>query len=90
MEKKRCNFSFGAKEYHASDKFVIYHDTRWCKPEHRDRELFAMLILEGMQAGVSWNLILNKEDNFRKAFEDRKSTRLNSSHPTTSRMPSSA
>ena len=69
MEKKRCNFSFGAKEYHASDKFVIYHDTRWCKPEHRDRELFAMLILEGMQAGVSWNLILNKEDNFRKAFD---------------------
>ena len=49
--------------------FLAYHDTRWCKPEHRDQELFAMLVLEGMQAGVSWNLILNKEDNFRRAFD---------------------
>ena len=32
-------------------------------------ELYAMLVLEGMQAGVSWNLILNKEENFRKAFD---------------------
>ena len=69
MEKKRCNFSFGTKEYQVSEKFIQYHDTRWCKPEHRDQELFAMLVLEGMQAGVSWNLILNKEDNFRKAFD---------------------
>ena len=69
MEKKRCNFSFGTKEYHVSEKFLLYHDTRWCKPEHRDQELFAMLVLEGMQAGVSWNLVLNKEDNFRKAFD---------------------
>ena len=69
MEKKRCNFSYGTKEYHISEKSLLYHDTRWCKPEHRDRELYAMLVLEGMQAGVSWNLILNKEDNFRKAFD---------------------
>ena len=62
MDKKRCNFSFGTKEYHVSEKFLLYHDTRWCKPEHRDQELFAMLVLEGMQAGVSWNLVLNKED----------------------------
>lgn len=70
MEKKRCNFSFGTKEYHTSEKFFQYHDTRWCKPEHREQELYAMLVLEGMQAGVSWNLILNKEDNFRKAFDE--------------------
>lgn len=69
MEKKRYNFSFGIKEYHVSEKFLLYHDTRWCKPEHREQELYAMLVLEGMQAGVSWNLILNKEDNFRKAFD---------------------
>ncbi len=69
MEKRRCNFSFGIKDHHASEKFLRYHDTRWCKPEHRDQELYAMLVLEGMQAGVSWNLILNKEDNFRKAFD---------------------
>ena len=67
MQKRRCNFSFG--EGRASEKALLYHDTRWCKPEHREGELFAMLILEGMQAGVSWNLILNKEENFRRAFD---------------------
>ena len=66
MEKKRCNFCYGTK---VSEKSLRYHDTRWCKPEHRDGELFAMLVLEGMQAGVSWDLILEKEDNFRKAFD---------------------
>lgn len=69
MEKKRCNFSFGTTQNQISEKFLAYHDTRWCKPEHNDRELFAMLVLEGMQAGVSWNLILAKEENFRKAFD---------------------
>lgn len=68
MEKKRCNFSFGTKG-RVSEKALLYHDTRWCKPEHRDPELFAMLILEGMQAGVSWDLILEKEENFRRAFD---------------------
>ncbi len=66
-EKKRCNFSNGAGP--VSEKAVLYHDTRWCKPEHREQELYAMLVLEGMQAGVSWNLILNKEANFRRAFD---------------------
>lgn len=69
MEKKRCNFSFGSKTHPVTEKVLSYHDTRWCKPEHRDQELYAMLVLEGMQAGVSWNLILNKEDNFRRAFD---------------------
>ncbi len=68
MEKKRCNFSFGTNRQF-SEKALRYHDTRWCKPEHRDRELYAMLVLEGMQAGVSWNLILEKEENFRRAFD---------------------
>ncbi|MCR5176109.1 MAG: DNA-3-methyladenine glycosylase I [Anaerovibrio sp.] len=70
MEKKRCCFSFGTKGKAIPEKAILYHDTRWCKPEHNDRELFAMLVLEGMQAGVSWNLILEKEDNFRRAFDD--------------------
>lgn len=69
MEKKRCNFSFGTTQNQISEKVLAYHDMRWCKPEHNDRELFAMLVLEGMQAGVSWNLILAKEENFRKAFD---------------------
>ncbi len=67
MEKRRCDFGFD--KANASNKFLIYHDTRWCKPEHNDNELFAMLVLEGMQAGVSWALILNKEENFRRAFD---------------------
>ena len=70
MEKKRCIFSSGDREYHVTEKFLQYHDTRWCRPEHDDRELFAMLVLEGMQAGVSWNLILDKEENFRRAFDE--------------------
>ncbi len=64
METKRCDLGLCV-----SEKVLRYHDTRWCKPEHRDGELFAMLVLEGMQAGVSWNLILNKEENFRRAFD---------------------
>ncbi|MBQ1544588.1 MAG: DNA-3-methyladenine glycosylase I [Clostridia bacterium] len=47
-----------------------YHDNRWCKPVHDDQELFAMLVLESMQAGLSWNAILQKEAAFRKAFND--------------------
>ncbi len=43
----------------------IYHDERWCVPVHDDRELFAMLVLEGMQAGLSWNLILRREEGIR-------------------------
>ncbi len=69
MEKKRCKFCFGSKDRQVSKEFLDYHDTRWCKPEHRDREQYAMLVLEGMQAGVNWELILKKEENFRKAFD---------------------
>ncbi len=67
MQKRRCDFSLGGGR--VSEKALLYHDTRWCKPEHREGELFAMLVLEGMQAGVSWNLILEKEENFRRAFD---------------------
>ncbi len=69
MEQKRCDFGFGTLHGSASEKYILYHDTRWCKPEHNDKELFAMLVLEGMQAGVSWGLILEKEENFRRAFD---------------------
>ena len=47
-----------------------YHDERWCKPCHDDKELFAMLCLEGQQAGLSWSTILHKEKAIRKAFSD--------------------
>jgi DNA-3-methyladenine glycosylase I len=45
-----------------------YHDREWGKPIHDDRKLFEFLILEGMQAGLSWKLVLDKRENFRRAF----------------------
>ena len=50
--------------------YVAYHDQEWGVPVHDDRLLFEFLILEGMQAGLSWKTILNKRENFRKAFDD--------------------
>jgi DNA-3-methyladenine glycosylase I len=48
---------------------IRYHDEEWGRPVHDDRTLFEFLILEGAQAGLSWNTILNKRDNYRKAFD---------------------
>jgi DNA-3-methyladenine glycosylase I len=46
-----------------------YHDREWGVPLHDDRKIFEFLILEGMQAGLSWSLVLNKRENFRRAFK---------------------
>lgn len=48
---------------------IIYHDEEWGVPVHDDRKLFEFLILEGAQAGLSWSTILNKRENYRKAFD---------------------
>ena len=48
---------------------VEYHDTEWGVPLHDDRALFELLILEGAQAGLSWTTILNKRENYRRAFD---------------------
>ena len=45
-----------------------YHDREWGTPLHDDRKIFEFLILEGMQAGLSWKLVLDKRENFRRAF----------------------
>lgn len=47
-----------------------YHDKEWGVPQHDDQILFEFLILEGMQAGLSWSTILKKRENFRNAFHD--------------------
>ncbi|WP_105956794.1 DNA-3-methyladenine glycosylase I [Apilactobacillus quenuiae] len=47
-----------------------YHDDEWGRPCHDDRELFELLSLEIMQAGLSWKTVLNKRNNFRKAFNN--------------------
>jgi DNA-3-methyladenine glycosylase I len=52
-----------------SDLYVQYHDTEWGVPVHDDRVLFEFLILEGAQAGLSWETILNKRENYRAAFD---------------------
>ena len=47
---------------------IRYHDEEWGVPLHDDHKLFEFLILEGAQAGLSWNTILQKRENYRKAF----------------------
>jgi len=63
METRRCFWASGDEFY------VRYHDEEWGLPVHDDKLLFEFLILEGFQAGLSWHCILNKRDNFRKAFD---------------------
>jgi DNA-3-methyladenine glycosylase I len=75
----RCSWAKG-------EDYVRYHDEEWGVPVHDDRTLFEFLILEGAQAGLSWSTILNKRDNYRRAFDafdprrvaqyDRKKTKL--------------
>lgn len=62
-EKVRCRWCGTDPVY------VEYHDHEWGVPQHDDRKLFEMLILEGFQAGLSWITVLRKRGNFRKAFK---------------------
>jgi len=50
--------------------YIDYHDNEWGRPTYNDQKLFEMLILEGMQAGLSWITVLNKREAFRKAFDN--------------------
>ncbi|HPS44151.1 MAG TPA: DNA-3-methyladenine glycosylase I [Treponemataceae bacterium] len=63
--KKRCAWVNPENELYAR-----YHDDEWGVPVHDDRTLFEMLILEGAQAGLSWETILKKRDNYRAAFHN--------------------
>lgn len=51
-------------------RYAQYHDEEWGVPVHDDRKMFEFLVLESFQAGLSWEIILNKRENFRKAFAD--------------------
>ena len=51
-------------------RMAEYHDVEWGVPCHDDVQLFERLMLEGFQAGLSWSTILNKRENFRRAFHD--------------------
>jgi len=51
-----------------SELMLAYHDTEWGVPVHDDQKHFEFLVLDAFQAGLSWALVLNKRENFRKAF----------------------
>jgi DNA-3-methyladenine glycosylase I len=53
-----------------NDLAIAYHDTEWGVPQHDDRVLFEFLILEGAQAGLSWDTILKKREHYRKVFDN--------------------
>lgn len=59
---KRCGWA-------RNDLAIAYHDKEWGRPAHDDRVLFEFLILEGAQAGLSWDTILRKRENYRMAFD---------------------
>jgi DNA-3-methyladenine glycosylase I len=52
-----------------NDLAILYHDREWGVPRHDDRVLFEFLVLEGAQAGLSWDTILKKRENYRAAFD---------------------
>ena len=64
MNIKRCGWA------NFSELEVDYHDNEWGVPVHDDRTHFEFLILEGAQAGLSWHTILQKRNNYRKAFRN--------------------
>src|SRR5580658_8299595 len=61
-EKPRCPWP-------TDELYIRYHDEEWGVPVHDDRLLFEFLILEGAQAGLSWRTVLNKRENYRRAFD---------------------
>ena len=61
--------SVGRCSWATTDLYRDYHDREWGVPTHDDDRLFEMLVLEGMQAGLSWITILNKREAFREAFD---------------------
>ncbi len=60
---KRCGWA-------TNELAIHYHDTEWGVPLHDDRGLFEFLVLEGAQAGLSWDTILRKRENYRAAFDN--------------------
>ena len=64
-DKVRCEWA-----QDGNDLMKEYHDKEWGVPVHDDNKLFEFLILDAFQAGLSWQIVLNKRENFRKAFDN--------------------
>src|SRR5258706_1620435 len=62
MQTRRCHWA-------RTELSIAYHDLEWGVPAHDDRTLFEFLILEGAQAGLSWETVLKKRENYRAAFD---------------------
>ena len=63
MNKNRCPWAIEPLD-------IEYHDNEWGRETHNDQMLFEYLVLEGMQAGLSWSLILKKRENFKRVFDN--------------------
>lgn len=63
-------------EWAKNELAIHYHDTEWGVPQHDDRTLFEFLILEGAQAGLSWDTVLAKRENYRAAFDNFDATKI--------------
>src|SRR5438445_3204047 len=61
--KKRCHWA-------TNERSIRYHDEEWGVPVHDDRTLFEFLILEGAQAGLSWDTVLKKREHYRAVFDN--------------------
>lgn len=61
---KRCNWST------SNPLMIQYHDEEWGVPLHDEQKLFEFFVLEGFQAGLSWQIVLNKREAFREAFDN--------------------
>lgn len=62
--KTRCEWCL------KNELYIDYHDKEWSVPLHDDQKLFEFLLLEGVQAGLSWLTVLKKRENYRKAYDD--------------------
>jgi len=69
MTRQREDLPLVRCEWARSELAIRYHDEEWGVPVHDDDKLFEFLILEGAQAGLSWETILNKRENYRNAFD---------------------
>jgi len=67
---KRCGWAEG------SERMVAYHDQEWGVPVHDDRQLFEYMVLDAFQAGLSWAIVLNKREAFRKALDNFEAERI--------------
>ena len=70
MQKTRCPW------VNQNPLMIEYHDKEWGTPLHNDQKLFEYLILDAFQAGLSWNTIINKRENFQKALDNFKAEKI--------------